>query len=392
MTIDRSRLATIAILGSTQTLAWASSYYLPAVLADAIARDTGVPTNWLFGIFSGALVISALLGPRMGRMSDAGGGNRMLAGSNVLFAVGLALLAYAQSAPMLIASWLVLGVGMGFGLYDAAFAVLGRIYGTNARGAITGITLIAGFASTVGWPLTAWGAATLGWRDTCLAWAALHVFVAMPLNMWALPKPTITTEDKKAMDQPVPIDRPMIPLGFAFAAAWIVTAGMAAHFPRILEATGATQAQAIAAGALIGPAQVAARMLEASVLARLHPLVSARLATLTHPIGVAVILAAGGGVAASAFAVLHGSGNGIITIARGTVPLAVFGPVNYGYRLGILGMPARFLSAAAPLGFALLIDKLGGNVLLVTAALSLSACGALCLLSRPHATASANAG
>jgi hypothetical protein len=179
----------------------------------------------------------------------------------------------------------------------------------------------------------------------------------------------------------------MILLGFAFAAAWIVTAGMAAHFPRILEATGASQAQAIAAGALIGPAQVGARMIEASLLSRFHPLMSARLATLTHPVGAAVILAAGGGVAASAFAVLHGSGNGVITIARGTVPLAIFGPENYGYRLGILGMPARFLSAAAPLGFSLLIDRLGGDVLMVSAALSLSAFTALCLMRRPRPAA-----
>jgi MFS family permease len=391
MAFDRSRFATVVILGSTQTLAWASSYYLPAVLADPIAHDTGISTNWLFGIFSGALIISALLGPRMGKMSDAGGGHRMLAGSNLLFAGGLALLAFAQGVPMLVAAWLLLGVGMGFGLYDAAFAVLGRIYGTDARGAITGITLIAGFASTVGWPLTAWGAATIGWRETCLAWAALHLFVGLPLNLWALPRPSVTSEDRKVMNQPVPVDRPMVLLGFAFAAAWIVTAGMAAHFPRILEATGASHAQAIAAGALIGPAQVGARMLEAGLLARFHPLVSARLATLTHPAGVAVILAAGGGVAASAFAVLHGSGNGIITIARGTVPLAIFGPVNYGYRLGLLGMPARFLSAAAPLGFALLIDRLGADVLLVSAALSLSACAALCLLRRPAPAAALHA-
>jgi MFS family permease len=391
MAFDRSRFTTIVILGSTQTLAWASSYYLPAVLADPIARDTGISTNWLFGIFSGALIISALLGPQMGRMIDAGGGNRVLAGSNLLFALGLALLGLSHSVPMLVAAWLALGIAMGFGLYDAAFAALGRIYGTNARGAITGITLIAGFASTVGWPLTAWGAAEIGWRETCFAWAALHVVVGLPLNYWCLPRPTVTTEDKKAMHQPVPIDRAMVLLGFAFAAAWIVTAGMAAHFPRILEATGASHAQAIAAGALIGPAQVGARMLEASFLARFHPLVSARLATLTHPIGVAVILAAGGGVAASAFAVLHGSGNGIITIARGTLPLALFGPINYGYRLGILGMPARFLSAAAPLGFALLIDHLGGKVLLVSAALSLSACAALCLLRRPNAAAALHA-
>jgi predicted MFS family arabinose efflux permease len=381
--MGKGRLFTVVVLGSTQTLAWASSYYLPAVLADSIAHDTGVSTNMLFAIFSSALVISALLGPRMGRMIDAGGGNNVLAGSNLLFALGLSLLASAHGVAMMTAAWLVLGVGMGFGLYDAAFAALGRIYGTNARGAITGITLLAGFASTIGWPLTAWGSAEIGWRDTCLVWAALHVFVALPFNYWGLPRPTVTAEDKKAMEKPVPIDRPMILLGFAFAASWIVTAGMAAHFPRILEATGASQTQAIAAGALIGPAQVGARLLEAGFLSRFHPLVSARLATLTHPLGVAVILSAGGGVAASAFAVLHGSGNGIITIARGTVPLAIFGPENYGYRLGILGMPARFLSAIAPLGFALLIDRLGADVLLVSAALMLAACAALCVLRTP---------
>ena len=392
MAFDRGRFATVIVLGSTQTLAWASSYYLPAVLADPIARDTGVSTNWLFGIFSAALIISALLGPRMGRMIDAGGGNRVLAGSNLLLALGLVLLALAHGAMLMGAAWLVLGVGMGFGLYDAAFAVLGRIYGSGARGPITGITLLAGFASTVGWPLTAWGATTIGWRDTCLAWAALHVLVALPLNLWCLPRPTVTAEDRKAMDKPVPIDRPMVLLAFAFAASWVVSAAMAAHFPRILEAAGASQAQAIVAGALIGPAQVGARLLEAGLLARFHPLVSARLAALTHPVGAAVILTAGGGVAASAFAVLHGSGNGIITIARGTVPLAIFGPENYGYRLGIVGMPARFLSAAAPLGFSLLIDSLGADVLLVSAALSLSACAALCLLRRPSAIAELHAG
>jgi MFS family permease len=379
------RISTIVVLGSTQTLAWASSYYLPAVLADRIAHDTGVSTDWLFGTFSVALVVSAILGPRVGRMIDRGVGNAVLAASNLLLAVGLVLLQLSHSLAMLQTAWLVLGIGMGLGLYDAAFAVLGRIYGTSARGAITGITLIAGFASTVGWPLTAWGASTIGWRETCLAWAALHVFVGLPLNYWLLPRPAASVADKPRTEEKVPIDRTMILLAFAFAAAWIVTAGMAAHFPRILEATGASQAQAIAAGALIGPAQVAARLLEAGPLARLHPLISARLATLTHPIGAALLFVAGGGVASSAFAVLHGSGNGIITIARGTLPLALFGPDNYGYRLGLLGMPSRFLSALAPLGFAILIDRFGAGVLIVSASLSLAACGALCLLHRPSA-------
>jgi predicted MFS family arabinose efflux permease len=399
--MKRRRLFTVLVLGSTQTLAWASSYYLPAVLADEMSRDLGLSTNWIFGIFSASLVLTAVMGPKVGRTIDAWGGNGVLAASNLLFAAGLSLLCIAQSLPVFAAAWIVMAIGMGLGLYDSAFAALGRLYGSDARGAITGITLIAGFASTIGWPLTAWGASTIGWRETCLAWAAVHLFIALPMNWFLLPRPPrtvtatmtgATTAQRAAAHKSmsIPIDRPMILLAFAFAAAWIVTAGMAAHFPRIVEATGASPAQAIAAGALIGPAQVAARLLEAGPLARFHPLVSARLATLTHPIGAAVILLAGGGVASSAFAILHGSGNGILTIARGTVPLALYGPENYGYRLGILGAPARFLQAGAPLGFSLLIEHIGTGVLLVSSALSLSACLALCLLRAPAAPAHAD--
>ena len=154
---------------------------------------------------------------------------------------------------------------------------------------------------------------------------------------------------------------------------------MAAHFPRIMEAAGATQAQAIAAGALIGPAQVGARIFEATLLSRYHPLLSTRLACLTHPIGAAIVALAGGG-AAGIFAVFHGAGNGVLTISRGTLPLAIFGPQNYAYRLGIIGAPARMAQAAAPLAFGLLLDSMGSRVLIISSALSLAALGALFLL------------
>src|SRR3984957_2715751 len=177
----------ILALGTTQTLAWASSYYLPAILADSIGRDLGVSSNWIFAAFSGALVISALLGPRVGRQIDLVGGRSVLSMSNLLLAAGLTLLGFTYSIPVLIVAWFLLGVGMGFGLYDAAFAALGRIYGEAARGSITGITLIAGFASTVGWPLTAWGLQTIGWRETCFAWAQAHILIGLPLNLLIVP-------------------------------------------------------------------------------------------------------------------------------------------------------------------------------------------------------------
>lgn len=373
-------LPIILALGTTQTLAWASSMYLPAILADAMARDLGVSANWVFGAFSASLVLSALLGPRIGRQIDLVGGRSVLSLSNLVLAAGLVLLGLATSVPVLVIAWLVLGIGMGAGLYDAAFAALGRIYGDAARRSITGITLIAGFASTVGWPLSAWGLETIGWRDTCFAWAAAHILLGLPLNWLMLPAVKGAKAAVAASVKPqIAIDRTLILLAFVFAAAWSVTGAMAAHLPRILEAAGATAGQAVFAGALIGPSQVLARIFEASFLSRFHPLVSTRLACITHPIG-AVILALAGGGAASLFAIFHGTGNGILTIARGTLPLAIFGPKDYGYRLGIIGAPARMAQAAAPLLFGLLIDTMGSRVLIVSSALSLSALLALFLV------------
>jgi MFS family permease len=379
------QLPIIVALGTTQTLAWASSYYLPAILADPIGRDLGVSSNWIFAAFSASLVISALLGPRVGRQIDLVGGRQVLSLSSLTLAAGLALLGCTYSIPVLIVAWLLLGIGMGLGLYDAAFAALGRIYGGAARGAITGITLMAGFASTVGWPLSSWGLDTIGWRNTCFAWAAAHIVIGLPINFLMLPAVTGARAAVATAIKPrIPIDRTMVLLAFTFAAAWTVTGAMAAHMPRILEAAGATPLQAVAAGALFGPAQVLARIIEAGFLSRYHPLLSTRLACLTHPIG-AAILAVAGGAASSVFAIFFGLGNGILTIARGTLPLAIFGPENYGYRLGLIGAPARMAQAAAPLVFGLLIDSMGSRVLIVSSALSLSALLALCLLRQQPA-------
>jgi predicted MFS family arabinose efflux permease len=379
--MDRGRLGVVAALGTAQTLAWGSSYYLPAILADPIARDLGISSNWFFAAFSASLVISGLLGPRVGRQIDRVGGRQVLCVSNVVLAAGLGLLGASTSVWMMSVAWLFLGIGMGLGLYDAAFGALGRIYGSDARGAITGITLIAGFASTVGWPLSSLGLETIGWRETCYAWAAAHIVIGLPLNLLLPRTERIVQSQGPAVRPHIAIDRTMVLLSFAFAAAWTVTSAMAAHLPRIVEAFGATPAQAVFAGMMIGPAQVAARVMEASVLGRLHPLVSTRLACITHPIGACVIGLFGGG-AAAAFALLHGAGNGILTIARGTLPLAIFGPENYAYRLGLIGAPSRICQALAPLGFGLLIEPMGRGVVAVSSLFSLAALAALLLLAR----------
>jgi len=370
----------VGALGSAQTLAWGSSYYLPAILADPIADGLGLSRTVLFGVFSGSLLVSALLGPLVGRVIDTYGGRGVLALANLALAAGLVLLALTQGLVTLVAAWTVLGVGMAMGLYDPAFATLAGLYGRAARGPITGITLIAGFASTVGWPLSALLEAHFGWRGACLVWAALNLFIGLPLNRLLVPRAPPPSRATEAQGTPGPAPRGAMPLlAFVFAATWFVTGAMAAHLPRLLEIAGASATGAIAAAALVGPAQVAARLVEFGALKRTHPLISARLAAALHPIG-AILLIALGPSAITAFAVLHGAGNGLLTIAKGTLPLAIFGPVGYGLRSGVLGAPARAAQAGAPLMFGLLLDRMGLGVLAISAGLSLAAAVALLML------------
>lgn len=374
---ERSKTGIVLGLGTAQTLAWASSYYLIAFVAGPQAADIGSSTSMIYAAFTGALLVAALLGPRVGRTIDLLGGREVLAASNLLFAAGLMTLALANSAAVLWLGWLVMGAGMGLGLYDAAFAALGRIFGESARGPITGITLLAGFASTVGWPLTSWGVDAFGWRPTCMGWAAAHMLLGLPLNLFALPRLSRPAAgDKTAAPAAVVMDRNMWLLAFAFAATWFVAGALTAHLPRLLELCGANAYQILVAGMVLGPAQVVARAAEAFLMSQVHPLNIARVAMLGHPVGAAMV-AAGGGVMAVPFMALHGGGHGITTIARGTVPLAVFGPRDYGYRLGLLGAPTRITQAFAPLVFSLVLDHAGVASLYLTSAICIAASLAL---------------
>jgi MFS family permease len=367
---------TVAAIGTTQTLAWGSSYYLPAVLADPISAGLGVPKSIFFGLFSGSLLLQAALGPAIGKAIDRHGGRGILVLSNLILAAGLLWLASAQGTIGLAGAWAVLGVGMALGLYDAAFAALTALYGREARGPITGITLIAGFASTVGWPLSALLNDYFGWRGACLGWAALNLFVCLPINRLLVPRPSMPSYSTGPEPVVPPPGNGMAVLAFVFGAVGFVSGAMAAHLPRLLEMSGATATTAIAAAALMGPAQVVARLFEFGVLRRLHPLVSTRLALLMHPVGAAV-LGAIGAPAAAAFALLHGAGNGLLTISRGTLPLALFGPAGYGLRTGVIAAPARVTTAAAPLLFGLLLNAMGTGALLVSGGLSLAALASL---------------
>src|SRR4051812_28618978 len=180
-------MVVVSALGVGQIMAWGSSFYLTPVLAKPIAEETGWPLTWVVGALSLGLLVSGLVSPRVGRAIDRSGGRNVLAASAVLLGAGLACLGLAPNLPGFVLGWVVIGMGMGAGLYDPAFSALGRLYGEGARSAITQVTLYGGFASTVCWPLSAFLLERLGWRATCLAYAAIQLALILPLYLTALP-------------------------------------------------------------------------------------------------------------------------------------------------------------------------------------------------------------
>jgi hypothetical protein len=386
------RVAVVGAIGATQTIAWASSYYLPAVLGAPIAGALDLSPSVFFAVFSAALLLSAAVGPRVGSLIDRHGGRVMLAASNLVNASGLVVLALSRGLGGLIGAWTVLGLGMGMGLYDPAFAALTSLYGRAARAPITGMTLIAGFASTIGWPATAAIEQACGWRTACLGWAAVNLLIALPINWFAIPPGAPARRSVgsaiDAAESPTAPPGAMPILAFYFAATWFVTGAMAAQLPRLFEAAGAGATAAIAAASLVGPAQVGARLVEFGLLRRVHPLISARIAAALHPLGATALLLLGvPGIVW--FALLHGAGNGMITIAKGTLPLALFGPAGYGRRNGMLAAPARLAQSAAPFLFGLLLGRCGTGAVVLSAGVSLAASVALLGLRPRSAVAAA---
>ena len=371
--IDGPRRALItSALGAGQVIAWGTSYYLAAVLAKPIQEDTGWALSWVVGGVSLGLLVAGLISRRIGRAIGRHGGRPVLAGSAVMLAAGLLVLAATTNLPVYVIGWLILGLGMGAGLYDAAFSALGRLFGSSARGAITTLTLWGGFASTVCWPLSAYLVESVGWRGTCLVYAGLHIGVVLPLYWFGLPREaTSAGEAPPARDEGGPAPEPMTPrrrqilialLATILTAGGTIAALWSIHLITLLQADGLTLAAAVGLGALVGPSQVGARVVEMLGRGRHHPIWTLAAAALLIAAGLGLLLV---GIAVPAVALIaYGAGNGIWTVGRGTLPLTVFGPIGYAELMGRLAMPSLIAQAAAPSAGALLIEHAGAAGLL----------------------------
>ncbi|WP_353430127.1 MFS transporter [Paracoccus denitrificans] len=374
----------ISALGVVQIFAWGSSYYLLAVLAAPIAVDTGWPLAWIVGALSIGLLAAGIVSPRVGDAIGQHGGRPVLALACLLLVAGLLILAAAPSLWVFVAGWVVLGLGMGAGLYDAAFATLGGYYGHSARSAITTLTLWGGFASTVCWPLSALFLEHWGWRGTCVAYAAIHLAICLPLVLLVLPR---NGKPKPAGGKQ---ETPRIELhgherrAYLIMMAIMVLAGLgvtiiSVHLLTLLQQRGLSLAEAVALGALIGPAQVAGRIGEMVSGGRHHPFWTLAAASVLSAAGM-ILLAAGFSIIGLSL-VLYGAGNGIFSIAKGALPLALFGPSRYAPIMGRLARPGLVAQAIGPTVGAILLSVAGTDqTLVVLAALAVANLALVALL------------
>lgn len=361
------RRVVISALGIAQILAWGTSFYFPAVFAEPIVAETGWSLGFVVGGTSIGLLTAGLISPQVGRIIAARGGRPVLLASSSFYAAGLALVGLAHALPVYLFAWVLIGIGMGTGLYDAVFAALGRMYGSEARGPITNLTLFGGFASTICWPLSAFMIEHIGWRSACFVYAALHLFVMLPLQASVVRPAAEPQSGNNGVGQSVSDDTSRIEnetLIFGLLAVVLsIAAGIGTivvvHLLIFLQARGVDFAVAVSLGTLFGPSQVGARVVERLFGSHYHPIWTM--------IACCTLMAAGllllfGAVPALILVILlYGAGYGISWVGRGTLPLALFGPARFPRLMGKLAFPSLIVQALAPSAGALLIEAKGIN-------------------------------
>ena len=376
----------VPVLGVTQIISWGSIFYTPVLIVPLIAAERDWSMSFAMGGFSVALLAAGLVAPYVGRSIDRFGGQVTMTVGSLIGALGLVLIGYANHPIAYYAVWVVLGVAMSANLYDSAFATLGRIFGAGARRPITALTLAGGFASTVGWPTTHFLIEAVGWRGTYLVYALLLACISAPLHAFALPRERYEADTAKKADGKAPVKilpphgLPFILVASAFAAYAFVPSGLSAHLLAIFARSGIDAGTVVWIGALFGPAQVGARLIEFSFGRNLHPLWVIRFALSVLLCAFVMIAVLGISVpVAAAFALLFGGANGLVTITRGAVPLSLFGASGYGRLMGRLAGPFLVMQAAAPLVMAFVVERASDASALALAA-GFAAIGLVCFI------------
>lgn len=375
----------VLVLGVTQILAWGALFYPPVMMVPLIAADRGFSITFAMGGFSAGLLVAGLVSPLVGAQIDRHGGHRVMPFGSLAGACGLVALVHAAHPAAYLAAWMLLGAAMAMSLYDPAFATLGRIFSVKARQPITILTLAGGFASTVSWPVTYVLLQTLGWRGTYLVYAALLACVAAPLHAFALPRgraegTPLRADPATAAPRVHPANGTMFALVLAaFAAYAFIPSGLSAHLLAIFGRAGLDAQAVVMIGMLFGPSQVAARICELVFARNVHPVWIARFAVSLLLLAFATLGMFGFSTpVAVVFAIMFGVANGLSTIARGAVPLALFGAVGYGRIIGRIAGPALVVTSVAPVVLAFVIERASDPAALGVAA-AFAAVSLLCM-------------
>lgn len=365
MSLSRSHLLLIARLGLTQIIGYGTLYYAFAVVQPQIVATTGWSNSFVFSGVSVSVLFGGLVAAPIGRAVDRLGGRAVMGVGSLVGAAGLWVLAVAATPVTYIAAWLLIGVASRMALYEVAFAVLTRADPARARDTITTMTLIGGFASTVFWPITQWLEIWLGWREAMMVLAAVNLLVALPLHL-TLPGPSGsrsgTVQAEHVAGVMAPAGLPFLLLGSVLALYGFCFYAVSVHGVAMLERKGLSAADAVAVAAAIGPSQVAGRIGEMLVGRRFPAMLTGLVAAILLPVGLVILGLASSPLWLLAFAVFYGMANGLFTIVRGTVPLALFGSKGYGETQGRLAQLTLATSAAAPFAVAALIDLNGDRL------------------------------
>lgn len=378
MVILKTRLA--LQLGVSQTIGYASSYYLPAILAFPISFDLGIRFEFVFLYSAAASVVAGILGPFVGSLIDRYGGRLILPAGSLSFAFGLLLMANATSPISFFLSWLVIGLGAAMGLYDAAFASVVEILGEDGRKTIAAITLMAGFASTIGWPITSAIEQSLSWREAVAFWALINLVICLPIHLMLPGSRKSSRIARREARDPVSNqdDHHLLPRYSVVVAAVLFLLGgsvqviMGYHLPEVLNAVSGESPLVLAAATLLGPGQVIARLIQVIFPDLFDARRVAILALTLHPISASTLLLGGDG-SMFIFAFIHGMGSGFLTVAGGILPLYIFGAKDYGKRQGQIMAASDILLGFAPFAFGLLLIQFGGLSLLATSITSVTA-------------------
>ena len=352
-------LGLVGALGIAQIISWGSLYYAIGVLGAPMRAELGVSELFLFGSFTAGLLVCGAIAPATGRAIDRLGGSRVLSVGSVAGALGMAVLAMANDAAMVVAGWAIAGASMAATLYDPAFATLSQHAGDRYRRAVTALTLLGGFASTVFWPLSKVLLDAFGWRATWGIYAALQIAVCLPIHAFVIPSRARADASAQARtdDRRATSDRPgLAKLNAAFAIANLVVGVVAVHMVGLLTGAGLTTSEAIAISVLMGPMQVAGRIVEMAFLKRAHATHVGVFALSLIVIAIGVLmLVSGGGVMALLFVIAYGAGNGILTIVRGAAPAEMYGTHGLGGLLGYLSRASSYARALGPATYPALV-------------------------------------